>query len=298
MAELPLLAISRNVDQKGGDSLESSGTEKKPMEDYDRKLQLVQSLTLFDDIFFSAAMQYTDSCQEVLRVFTGIEDLVVTEVTTQKSIRGAAGHSVTLDMLASDSQGRLYDIEVQLKHEEDYPQRMRYYAAMVDSAFLDSGEKYGQLPELYQITLSRKDYFHGGQPKYEVTRWIRELDREMDNGMHEIYINAENTDGSLLSELMQLFASLRTEDPAFPALSQRIQQYKVEEEGVRHMSELIEAYAYEKEMRGIEKGREEGHKEEKYTMIRNAFKAGVPVETIAQFAKLSEQEVREIIMGA
>jgi predicted transposase/invertase (TIGR01784 family) len=101
-----------------------------------------------------------------------------------------------------------------------------------------------------------------------------------------------------LSELMQLFASLRTEDPAFPALSQRIQQYKVEEEGVRHMSELIEAYAYEKEMRGIEKGREEGHKEEKYTMIRNAFKAGVPVETIAQFAKLSEQEVREIIMGA
>ena len=52
---------------------------------------------MFDDIFFSVVMQYTDSCEEVLRVLTGIPDLIVQEVTTQKTIRGASGHSVTLD---------------------------------------------------------------------------------------------------------------------------------------------------------------------------------------------------------
>ena len=281
--------------------MEHSKATVRLFADYNARLEFVQSLTMLDDKFFSITMKHRDSCQEVLRVLTGKKDLIVEEVTPQRVLRGASSHSVTLDVLASDSSGKVYDIEVQTTKESGYIRRMRYYAAMIDSSYLDPGEEYEKLPELYLITLTPMDFLRGNRLRYEVQRSVSELDCDVDNGIHEIYINAAVKDDSELSELMQFLASIELGHAKFPALSKRIQQYKTEEKGVTEVSTAFETLTAELMQKSRAEGREEGREEgrmEKRLMIQDAFKSGVPVKTIAQFSRLSEEEVQEILAKA
>ena len=51
----------------------------------------------------------------MLRILTQRDDLHVIKVRTQYNIRNLVGHSVVLDGFAEDSQGKLYNIEVQVE---------------------------------------------------------------------------------------------------------------------------------------------------------------------------------------
>ena len=57
--------------------MEHSEAAVRLFADYNARLEFVQDLTMLDDRFFSITMQHRDSCQEVLRVLTGKEDLIV-----------------------------------------------------------------------------------------------------------------------------------------------------------------------------------------------------------------------------
>jgi predicted transposase/invertase (TIGR01784 family) len=286
--------------------LEHSEAAVRLFADYNARLEFVQDLTMLDDRFFSITMQHRDSCQEVLRVLTGKEDLIVEEVTPQRALRGASSHSVTLDVLASDSSGKVYDIEVQTTKESGYIRRMRYYAAMIDSSYLDPGEKYEKLPELYLITLTPTDFLQGKKVRYEVQRAVPGLDCDVDNGIHEVYINAAVKDGSDLSELMQFLASIELGHAKFPALSKRIQQYKTEEKGVTEVSAAFEILTAELMQKSRAEGREEGRAEgfekgeerAKEVMVRNAVKMGLSIDAIVQLTGLSEKEIREVEANA
>lgn len=52
-------------------------------------------------------------------------DLTVREVKTQYSIRQIGTHSVILDALAEDDDGKLYEIEIQNGRNEDHIRRVR-----------------------------------------------------------------------------------------------------------------------------------------------------------------------------
>ena len=87
-------------------------TDETLMGTFEQKRELVRSFTMFDDDFFAVVMEDKATAQEVLRVLTGIEDLVVKSIKTQYTIRNLGTHSVVLDALAEDSKQTLYNMEL------------------------------------------------------------------------------------------------------------------------------------------------------------------------------------------
>ena len=74
---------------------------------------LIQKLRLIDDTFFNICFDnYTEGMQLLLRIFLGRGDLIVKHVVTQQSADNLYGRGVRFDVLAEDSEGKLYDCEV------------------------------------------------------------------------------------------------------------------------------------------------------------------------------------------
>ena len=250
---------------------------------FEQKRELVRSFTMFDDDFFAVVMEDKAAAQEVLRVLTEIPDLVVKSIKTQYSIRNLGTHSVVLDALAEDSRHKLYNLELQVADRDDHQKRVRYYQSNIDISYLDKGKNYEELPELYLIYLTKFDLFQMGRTKYAVGRIIIGTDRMLDNGIHELYINAAHDDGTEIAELMEFFTETGIRKQQFPGLSDRIQYLKEEKEGVTRMCEAVRKY-----------GDERQHQERLET-IREALKMKLPIDSIAKLVRLPVEEVQKLI---
>ena len=79
---------------------------------------LIQKFRLIDDTFFNVCFDnYIEGMQLLLRIFFGRDDLIVRHVVTQQSADNLYGRGVRFDVLAEDSEGKLYDCEVQRANE-------------------------------------------------------------------------------------------------------------------------------------------------------------------------------------
>ena len=105
---------------------------------------LIQKFRLIDDTFFNVCFDnYIEGMQLLLRIFFGRDDLVVKHVVTQQSADNLYGRGVRFDVLAEDSEGKLYDYEVQRANKGAAPRRARYNSSMMDARELaKSGGKY------------------------------------------------------------------------------------------------------------------------------------------------------------
>ena len=102
---------------------------------------------------------------------------------------------------------------------------------------------------------------------------VEETGEQVDDGYTSIYVNTEVKDNTKISELMECFMQKLVENTRFPHLSARVRQFKVEEEGVSVMCNIVEAYANEKAAearaqaheqgfeQGLEQGLEQGHEQ-------------------------------------
>ena len=291
-----------------------SKKEESFLASFEEKQRVVQSLTMFDDEFFSTVMADKDVCEEVLRVLTGIEDLVLKDGKPQYALRNLGSHSVVLDFFGEDSKGQLYNIEVQKNDQGHHPKRVRYYQGLIDTSMLDKGVPYEKLPELYLIYITKFDLFELGKVKYVVHRIIEGTDIRLDDGVHEVYVNAASKDETLVSALLQFFLETSSSHTAFPKLSERIQYFKEKREGIEHMSEVVERLIEQKKKvwqqearlegraegraegleQGLERGFGKGEERAKEIVVRNAVKMGLSIDAIAQLTGLSEKEIREV----
>ena len=57
------------------------------------------------------------------------------------------------------------------------------------------------------IYISLKDIFGKGKTTYHIERHIVECNEYVNNGYHEIYVNAENNDESDISEVMRIMST-------------------------------------------------------------------------------------------
>lgn len=116
-----------------------------------------------EDKVFGWVMDNKDFCKYVIQAV--LPDLKIAEVMsidTQKEINRPKDVSkdVRLDVLVKDTDGRLYDIEMQVANNGNLGERMRYYQSRLDSFALEAGHSYNDLKETYIIFLCDFDYFH------------------------------------------------------------------------------------------------------------------------------------------
>ncbi len=268
------------------------------MKTYEEQQTLVSQLNVMDDLFFQKMVEDMDVCEEMLRVLLTMPALKMAQTQPQRFIRNVDAHSVVLDLLCEDENGNIITVEVQKTDNDDHQKRMRYNLANIDTTFAEKGIKYADLPDIYAIFISPFDLFRANCTAYHVNRCLLETGDIVNNGIHELYVNAAVNDGSDIAELMQYFMNSNGYHPKFEKLSKRVQYFKEQQEGVSSMSSVIEDYAkdYAKNYA----------KEENIKMATNAavfmLKKGIAPKEIAEilpslsldFIKQLQQQLKQV----
>ena len=243
-------------------------------------LQGVEDLTLLDDTFMKIALNDIEACQHVIRILMDDPSIEIVEVRSQYRISKLVSKDAVLDILAEDTQGRVYDLEIQRKTTLDHARRTRRYNAMVDAEYLEKGKEYSEMPEVYVIYISETDIWKTRRTESTVEKHFKGQMTEYDDGQHTIYINAAINDGSPKAALMQYFKTCDPDDMSQGALSRRVRYLKREKGGIEEMCEYSE--------RIFNGGREE----ERRAMIRSMKKQGIDEETIKKILEnLQEEEI-------
>ena len=250
-------------------------------------LDLIQQFRLIDDTFFNACLEDSTECMQLLlRIFFNRNDLMVKEVVTQQSAHNLYGRSVRFDVLAVDSEGKIYNVEIQRSNKGTNPKRARFNNALIDSREINKSTKYEDFPEIWIIFITETDIFGGKLPMYHIERTITELNKPFDDAAHIIYVNGEYQESDALGLLMQDFFC---SDPAkmhYPELAKRADFFKHENKGVRAMCEIMQKLQDE--------GRAEGEKLADRRTASRMLAKGKSIEEIMELVDLSRAEIEEL----
>ena len=122
----------------------------------------------------SYLLVFFDCTAFVLRIILGKPDLLVTEVHSQRNAPNLHGRSGRLDIKATDSCGRLYDIEIQRADKGAGAKRARFNSALLDTRTLQPGEDTEYLSETYIIFITENDVLGAGKAVYHIDRTVAE----------------------------------------------------------------------------------------------------------------------------
>ena len=260
----------------------------------DQLVQKARRFNLLSNVFLSVALNDILACQHVIRVITGIPDLVVKEVRSQYRISKVTAHDAILDILAEDSHRRLVNLEIQRKDTIDHARRTRFYSAMIDSECLEKGKDYNQMPDVYIIYISETDLWESGKTLYKVEKRFNGTEISYDDGVYVTYVNAEVDDGSDIAKLMDYFKTADPEDMSQGDLSARIHFLKCEEGGYLEMCEVSEKIYNE----GIIEGKKEGIIEGKRETAFNMKNKGYSDATIADILDVGINVIQQWLSGS
>lgn len=256
-----------------------------------------RKFNLLSNVFMSVALDDKPTCQHVLRVLTGISDLVVKEIRSQYRISKIVSHDAILDILAEDAKGRLYSLEIQRTDTIDHAKRTRFYGAMIDSEYLEKGTTYARLPDVYIIYISETDLWKSGYTTYPVMKYFKGTDIPYEDGQHILYVNAAVDDGTETAKLMKYFKTASPEDMSQGDLSKRVHFLKCEEGGYDIMCEISEKIYREGRAAGIAEGFVEGKMKKAQESALRMHGKGYPDTTIADLLDVSIKNVQEWLTG-
>lgn len=175
-----------------------------------KTIETVKSYTYMTDRFMTMAFD-KPVAQHILSVIMG-KNLIVKSVKSQPVEDDFFSRSCRFDVLAEDSNGKIYNIEVQNSNEGAVPRRARYNCEKLDELVIRKGMAYNDYPETYVIFITQNDVLGEGLPIYHIRRHIEENGKLFDDGQQIIYVNGENTDTS--TALGQLMADMQQKDAA------------------------------------------------------------------------------------
>ena len=204
-----------------------------------KSLDCVKNFRLIDDDFMKVVFNDKASAELLLRIILD-KPLNVEQVNSEYVISNIHGRSVRLDILASDENGTIYDIEVQKDNGGAHVKRARYNSSMLDSNVTEPGEQYKNIRETYVIFITENDILGGGMPLYHIERIITEMHKPFGDGAHIIYVNNEIKDETQLGKLMSDFKCRDASEMNYKILADRVRYFKENEKGVTQVCEAVE----------------------------------------------------------
>ena len=255
--------------------------------DFERKhkedLQRIRGFRLLDEDFMSKVFEDKDCTEFLLQIILNRTDLKVLRVHGQYDIRNLQGRSVRLDILAVDTEERVYNIEIQRSDKDAVVKRARYNSSLIDANITEPGEKYENLCESYIIFITENDIMKAGLPIYHVDRIVKETGELFGDESHIIYVNSQIKDESALGKLMHDFSCTDAKDMNYKILADRVRYFKEDEKGVATMC------------RAMEEMRNETAHEKAVQIAKRMLKSGkLSYEEIAEFAELTVEEVKAL----
>ncbi len=255
----------------------------------EKYLEALRKFRLIDDAFFSVC--FDDNAKEVeyiLRIILEKDDLQVLKVQTQKSLENMYGRSVRFDVFATDTQGKLYNIEVQRTDAGAIPQRARYNSVMLDYHELQKRGEFKELPESFVIFITENDVIGDGEKIYHADRIIRETGKDFNDGTHIIYVNGsfKGEEGKSLDDLIHDFFCANPQEMRHKQLANRVKFLKENRGEVDKMSNSIIAEIFKDELAEAKEKTAEETKQK--TLIEN-------IRSMMKKLNLTAQQAMDIL---
>ena len=252
----------------------------------------IQQFRLIDDTFMSVVFQDVNCTQFLVRTILQDDDLTVTKVETQNSLKNLRGRSVRLDITAHDETGKIYNIEVQRKNTGALPKRARYNSAMLDANVTKPGDDLENLPETYVIFITENDYFRKKLPLYHVDRTIRELSEQFQDEAHIIYVNGQYRGNDPIGSVMHDFFCADPKDMSNEILAAEVARYKETDKGVSCMCRIMEKLTNESREEGRAEGRAEGRLNTLLENVKKLIARGMSFDEVADTLELSKDDIK------
>lgn len=270
-----------------------------PEEQHLQDLELLKKLRPIDDDFMRELFRDNiPLIQLVLRIITGIDDLIIVSVETQYDLEHLLGaRSICLDVLATDSNGHKYNLEIQRSDKGASPMRARYHSSAMDVEFLKKNQDFEQLPVTYVILITENDTRKSGKPINIYSR--RDEDGNiLDDKEYIVYVNGaydNPDDDSDLAKLIHDFTCCDHNDMHFELIAERTEYYKETPKGVSHMCKLMEDMVNERAEKAAERAAEKSKIE---IAVQFLALGTVSREDIAKATGLSIEQINELAAKA
>lgn len=262
--------------------------DQKQQEDLAR----LRQLRLIDDDFFSKCFDNDTACvQLVLQIVLDKPDLNVVDVRTQVFVENLLNRSVRLDVLATDSEGRKFNIEIQRSDKGAGRKRARYNSSMMDVNLLEKGNDFEKLPETYVIFITENDVIGLGEAIYEIERCFVKSGKRFGDGSHILYVNGSYRDDSPVGKLMHDFSCTDPSDMCYNVLADRARFFKESKEGIAVMCKVLDDMRRQSYQEGMAEGKNKNRKE----TALNLLKLGtISLDDISFATGLSLDEVKKL----
>ena len=241
------------------------------------KRKKLEELNLLDDFLFNAMMTYPEMGEKFTRKILKLlfnKEFRNLKVIAQKSYGGLNTdlRGARLDVyVESDDSAEIdasedvsiYDLEPdkndRAKYIAAFPQRIRFYHAIIDSRSLKSGEDFGKLKRVYVIFICNYDPFGYDRVKYTIRNMcVEEPEMPYDDGAQTTVLYTKGTKGDDISEELRQFLNYMENTTQTNAVNDTLKDIQKMVDIVKRDGEVSLSYmkGFERDTIMYEKGQE------------------------------------------
>ena len=282
----------------------------------------LEELNLLDDFLFNAMMTYPEMGEKFTRKILKLlfnREFRNLKVIAQKSYGGLntdlRGARLDVYVESDDSaeidaseDASIYDLEPDKNDKARYiaafPQRIRFYHAIIDSRSLKSGEDFGKLKRVYVIFICNYDPFGYDRVKYTIRNMcVEEPEMPYDDGAQTTVLYTKGTKGDDISEELRQFLNYMENTTQTNAVNDTLKDIQKMVDIVKRDGEVSWSYMkgferdtimYEKgqeaERKNTERERQRADSAEKARMIAEEEKIEAQKKTAEALKRVAELE--------
>lgn len=275
----------------------------------------LEELNLLDDFLFNAMMTYPEMGEKFTRKILKLlfnREFRNLKVIAQKSYGGLNTdlRGARLDVyVESDDSAEIdasedvsvYDLEPdkndKAKYIAAFPQRIRFYHAIIDSRSLKSGEDFGKLKRVYVIFICNYDPFGCDRVKYTIRNMcVEEPEMPYDDGAQTTVLYTKGTKDDDISEELRQFLNYMENTTQTNAVNDTLKAIQKMVDIVKRDGEVSLSYmkGFERDTIMYEKGQEAERKNTERERQRADFaekeKIKAPKETTEALKRVAELE--------
>lgn len=197
-----------------------------------------------------------------------------------------------LDVYLNDSEGTIYNIEMQAKNNDNFEKRARYYQSSIDRDTLDKGVYYKNLLDTYIIFVCDFDYYGSGLAVYKKKSYIEGVEKkEYYDGSNVYILNSKFSKGNASEPILEFLSFISKNDLNVAFKSELMKEVIKRIDRVKNNIEMEREYMTlalkmrEQREEGIEEGIKQG--------IQQGIQQGI-ITLISTLVKYNIEE-KEII---
>lgn len=206
----------------------------------EKKQKTLQELNLEDDFLFAKVMSDKDICKKVIEKILDIQIKEIKMPEEQKVIDILLdSKAVRLDVYVNDTEGTVYNIEMQQGKNASLAKRSRYYQGNIDLDKISKGEDYKLLNKSFVIFICTFDPFGKGRHRYTFENICKEDSSiVLGDETQKVFLNTNgitnDVDDEMLGFLNYVVSStdemaLKSKSDLVKAINQKVNNVKNDE---------------------------------------------------------------------